>query len=162
MAQIISNSGVSAGSLYRFFPNKMAVAHALAERHREGIEPLQHQFAPASSIEEVLGMLDLVVDVTVHHQETTPGYQAIREVFSVNEPGPVHQARQDQIELFTGLVSDVASHLPEDDIRRMISYVATTIDVLTRDNPHPDDDQARRVVELKRLLRAYVRDTLEA
>lgn len=161
MAQIITQSGVSAGSLYRFFPNKLAVAHALAERHRENMQPQQEFFAPASTVDDVMEMLDLIVDITIINQERNPGYQAIREVISVAEPGPVRGAREDQITLFTLLLTDVAAHMPPDDTRRMIEYVGVLIDQLTRQNPHQQDDLPRRVEELKLLLRAYVRTVLE-
>ena len=47
IAQIIDRSGVSAGSLYRFFPDKRSIASALMARYREEMAELAVPLVPA-------------------------------------------------------------------------------------------------------------------
>jgi len=70
---IASRAGVSVGSLYQFFPDKHAVAEALArrsfERFSEGLGEL-----PTGSWQEVV---DRVIDTYVAFSRTEPGFQVL-------------------------------------------------------------------------------------
>jgi AcrR family transcriptional regulator len=70
---IAARAGVSVGSLYQFFPDKTAVAEALARRSFERFSTHLSAVA-AGSWEEVV---DQVIDTYVAFSRTEPGFQVL-------------------------------------------------------------------------------------
>lgn len=160
ISQIIEQSGVSAGSLYRFFPDKMSIAAALVERHREGINGLGGELMRAKTIDEVLVLIDLAVDFSASHRAANPGYRALTVVFPATDPeSPLAQMREDQVNLFVELVADVASHIPAEERRRVVSYMAIILDAVLNAQ-EVEEDPAARAAEAKLVLRRYVGEML--
>ena len=75
---ICAQAGVSPGTLYQFFPNKQAIAEALAARYLERL-PETHRvaFDVASAHGPLAGLISHVVDpfITLHRQG--PGLEAL-------------------------------------------------------------------------------------
>jgi len=156
ISQIIDRSGVSAGSLYRFFPDKMSVAHALIERYRGGIGGMAGVLVRAETVEEVLNLIDATVDLSAKYRAENPGYRALSEVFPASDPAsPLYEMRQEQVELFVELVADVASHISKKQRHRIISYMAVIMDAVLKAEDVESDSEAR-ATETKQVLRRYV------
>ncbi len=74
MSAIARQSGMSLASLYRYFPNKAAIVHALAERHVEKMEAALRDRLPELSLTEAVGVL---IDYFYEFYQTEPAYTAI-------------------------------------------------------------------------------------
>jgi AcrR family transcriptional regulator len=75
---IAAHAGMSPGSLYQFFPNKEAIAEALAERYAHEMEDA-HAAAldPALATLPVDEMVDRIVDPMVEMSLVNPGAKAL-------------------------------------------------------------------------------------
>ncbi|MGD1897281.1 MAG: TetR family transcriptional regulator [Phormidesmis sp.] len=51
---IAQQANTAVGTLYRFFPNKLAIFHALEKRHRQGVEDIQAQLMSPEVIHQPL------------------------------------------------------------------------------------------------------------
>jgi len=62
--EIATRAGVSAGSMYQYFPNKAAIIHALAEHYIEYVHNLIRAGVetPPSNLEECVELLNLLLD----------------------------------------------------------------------------------------------------
>ena len=74
MSAIARQSGMSLASLYRYFPNKAAIVHAIAERHVEKMESALREKLPQLSIHDAV---DVLIDQFYDFYRTEPAYSAI-------------------------------------------------------------------------------------
>lgn len=74
MSAIARQSGMSLASLYRYFPNKIAIVHAIAERHVEKMESALREKLPQLSIHDAV---DVLIDQFYDFYRTEPAYSAI-------------------------------------------------------------------------------------
>jgi AcrR family transcriptional regulator len=158
MSAIARQSGMSLASLYRYFPNKAAIVHAIAEQHVEKMErALRERLQQLGLIDAV----DVLIDEFYRFYRTEPAYSAI---WSGVEAMP--ELRDlDLRELYSN-ARDLDARLKEQcpqipDDRRwtaslLLPRAAGTILRLAVTLP---EDQARQLVEeLKCMARAYVRE----
>ncbi|PHQ27537.1 TetR family transcriptional regulator [Marinobacter guineae] len=158
MSAIARQSGMSLASLYRYFPNKAAIVHAIAEQHVEKMErALRERLQQLGLIDAV----DVLIDEFYRFYRTEPAYSAI---WSGVEAMP--ELRDlDLRELYSN-ARDLDARLKEEcpqipDDRRwtaslLLPRSAGTILRLAVTLP---EDQARQLVEeLKCMARAYVRE----
>ncbi len=158
MSAIARQSGMSLASLYRYFPNKAAIVHAIAEQHVEKMErALRERLQQLGLIDAV----DVLIDEFYKFYRTEPAYSAI---WSGVEAMP--ELRDlDLRELYSN-AKDLDARLKEQcpqipDDRRwtaslLLPRAAGTILRLAVTLP---EDQARQLVEeLKCMARAYVRE----
>jgi len=156
MAQIIELSGVRAGSIYRFFPDKTAIAAGVVERHRMAMAPLAASLRPARTLEDVIALIDIIVDMAADHRMENAGFRAIVEAFGVLDRRlPLHDIRVEQVDLVSSLVFDFAPHISQAEHRRVVSYMSELVDGVLKAH-HLEDDYEGRKRELKRILRAYL------
>jgi len=75
---IAARAGVSPGTLYQFFPNKEAMAEALAHRYAAALGAL-HESAlrPGAEDGTLEAMLDRIVDPLLRFHRGAPGFEAI-------------------------------------------------------------------------------------
>ena len=158
IAQIIDRSGVSAGSLYRFFPDKRSIASALMARYREEMAELAVPLVPAESLEELFGLVDVVVDLTADHQTKNPGFRALATVSSAADPASaLYEIRSAQIALMVHLGSNLTDVVDPDDLRHSITYMIVMLSTLVASD-EIRASQPERIAEIKRILRAYLAD----
>nr|WP_036129567.1 TetR/AcrR family transcriptional regulator [Marinobacter nitratireducens] len=74
MSAIARESGMSLASLYRYFPNKAAVVHAIAELHVERMETALRERLPEL---DVIEAVDVLLDQFYEFYRTEPAYSAI-------------------------------------------------------------------------------------
>jgi len=74
MSAIARRSGMSLASLYRYFPNKAAVVHAIAELHVEKMEKALRQRLPELALTDAV---DVLIDQFYEFYRTEPAYSAI-------------------------------------------------------------------------------------
>jgi AcrR family transcriptional regulator len=74
---IAARAGVPIGSLYQFFPNKEAIAEALADRFAQRLRETQAVFGPEIDYLPLDELIDHVVDPLVTFHVAHPGFQAL-------------------------------------------------------------------------------------
>ncbi len=74
MSAIARQSGMSLASLYRYFPNKPAIVHALAEGHVQKMEEALREKLPELTLSEAV---DVLIDQFYDFYRTEPAYSAI-------------------------------------------------------------------------------------
>lgn len=74
---IAARAGMSPGSLYQFFPNKDAIAEALADRFAERLRLTQAIFGPEIETLPLDALIDHVIDPLVAFHVGHPGFQAL-------------------------------------------------------------------------------------
>ena len=74
---IAARAGTSPGSLYRFFPNKDAIAEALADRFAQRLGDTQAIFGPEIEYLPLDELVDHVIDPLVAFHLAHPGFQAL-------------------------------------------------------------------------------------
>ncbi|AOY90141.1 TetR family transcriptional regulator [Marinobacter salinus] len=74
MSAIAREAGMSLASLYRYFPNKAAIVHAIAELHVEKMETALRERLPELSLMDAVGEL---IDQFYEFYRNEPAYSAI-------------------------------------------------------------------------------------
>ena len=74
---IAARAGISPGSLYQFFPNKDAMAEALADRFVERLRQTQAIFGPEIEYLPLDELIDHVIDPLVAFHVAHQGFQAL-------------------------------------------------------------------------------------
>ncbi|PSF04928.1 TetR/AcrR family transcriptional regulator [Marinobacter fuscus] len=74
MSAIARASEMSLASLYRYFPNKAAIVHAIAEEHVEKMEAALRARLPEVSLTEAV---DVLIDLFYDFYRSEPAYSAI-------------------------------------------------------------------------------------
>lgn len=74
---IAARAGMSPGSLYQFFPNKDAIAEALADRFVERLRDTQAIFGPEIEYLPLDELIDHVIDPLVAFHTSHPGFEAL-------------------------------------------------------------------------------------
>jgi len=160
MSELIAHSGVRSGSLYRFFPDKISIAEALIERHRQRLGPIDKLLPTVSTPGELLTLADAVVAFIADHQRSNPGFRAVADIYTASEPGSaIYEIRQSQINAVLNATAFLDDQIDEIERRRMIMYVAEIINALLR-NPPVDEDPGRQLAEIQRVVRGYIRQVL--
>ena len=125
MDAVADKAGTSVGSLYQFFPNKLAVFEALAvrclERARELLDALFATFAS----KPVADMLDLVIEGIARLREADPAFRALLvnyQLYGVFEKADVVLTRY-----VIGRVEAILKTRAPDLDRSRREVVATTI-----------------------------------
>ena len=74
---IAARAGVPIGSVYQFFPNKEAIAEALADRFAQRLRQTQAVFGPEIDYLPLDELIDHVIDPLVAFHVAHPGFQAL-------------------------------------------------------------------------------------
>ncbi|HLV77498.1 MAG TPA: TetR/AcrR family transcriptional regulator [Marinobacter sp.] len=74
MSAIARQAGISLASLYRYFPNKAAVVHAVAEGHVDKMERALRERLPELSLDDAI---EVLIDQFYTFYRTEPAYSAI-------------------------------------------------------------------------------------
>src|ERR1051326_2513307 len=74
---IAARAGIPIGSVYQFFPNKEAIAEALADRFVQRLRETQALFGPEIEYLPLDALIDHVIDPLVAFHVAHPGFQAL-------------------------------------------------------------------------------------
>lgn len=166
MEAIAERAETSVGSVYQFFPNKLAVFHGVADRCHTAVRTAYTALvglAPAETIDrgsrDIDALIDAVVDGFYALLRSDPAYRAVWTNTQL-----YGELMEDDLALEREIVSGTmvvlagfAPEMPEarrDAVARLfVQTVSAGLFLVLRD---PDNPTNREVVaELKRMLRAY-------
>ncbi|TDC54275.1 TetR/AcrR family transcriptional regulator [Actinomadura sp. KC345] len=160
--RIAAAAGISPGSLYQFFPNKEAIAEALADRfstqmggaHRTAFEAADLGAVPLAEL------IDRVVDPLLAFNIANPGFKALfaRPDMPAGLTAAVRPIQDALLGRVEGILAARAPGLAEDHRTRgarvLIQVFKALVPLVTEAEPGADRDAL--VAELKRVLAAYI------
>lgn len=77
-AMVAERAGASIGTVYRYFPDRIAVVDALAVRSRQRLVDRVGATIEASAIDDWRDGVDVVIDAAVEMYRSEPGFRSIR------------------------------------------------------------------------------------
>ncbi|RSN40429.1 TetR/AcrR family transcriptional regulator [Actinomadura sp. WAC 06369] len=165
--RIAAAAGISPGSLYQFFPNKEAIARALADRfaagmggaHRSAFEAADPAAVPLAEL------IDGIVDPLMAFNLANPGFKALfaRPDMPAELSAATRPIQDAVLGRVAGILAARAPGLPEDDRTRgarVLIQVFKALVPLVAEAASQDERDAL-MAELKRVLAGYM-TTLEA
>ncbi|WP_336054202.1 TetR/AcrR family transcriptional regulator [Streptomyces sp. CA2R101] len=161
---VACRAGVPIGSVYRFFPNKRAMAEALARRNLDAYADriTARLTAPAGRPLQWRHAMDVVVDEYLAMKRTMPGFALVE--FTVPAPHASRQANDEVADrLRTLLAGPLGLDTADERLRTAFLVAVETADALLQlaFRTDPAGDPAI-VTETKELLRAYLARYLDA
>ncbi|GGU95004.1 TetR family transcriptional regulator [Streptomyces albospinus] len=154
---VAGRAGVPIGSVYRFFPNKRAMAEALAQRNLDAYaDRITTRLTGPGQPPGWRGAMDVVVDEYLAMKRTVPGFALVE--FTVPAPRETRQANYEVADRLMGLLAGPLGLEPADERLRTAFLVGVeTADALLQlaFRTDPGGDPAI-VAETKELLRAYL------
>ncbi|MGW0507315.1 TetR family transcriptional regulator [Micromonospora sp. NPDC003241] len=158
---IATAAGISPGSLYQFFPNKEAIAQALADRFVSRMrEAHQGAFEGADfATMDLDGLLDRVVDPILAFNLDNPGFKALfarpdMPAGLTQAAAPIQAALLGRVEaVLAARVPDLAA---QDRIRAARTLVQVFKGMLPIVVTAPEGEREIEVRELKKVLRGYL------
>ena len=157
---IAARAGLSVGALYRFFPDKEAIADALARRYLADLMPAYAAtvagVAPGS---DLAGVVTTLVRQAAELHLAHPGYYRLTEELPPEQgDSPAHQVREQIVDLFAGALRSAGVGEPEAEVRRVVALSVETVRHALVRAPVDPAGRERAVDELARMVAAYVRD----
>ncbi|MBE1531970.1 TetR/AcrR family transcriptional regulator [Actinomadura algeriensis] len=160
--KIAAAAGISPGSLYQFFPNKEAIAEALADRFTAQMGGAHRTAFTAGDLaaEPLADLIDRIVDPLLAFNIANPGFKAL--FARADMPSgltaasrPIQDALLGRVE---GILAARAPGLTADDRTRgarvLIQVFKALVPLVTEADP--GDERDTMVAELKRVLSAYM------
>ncbi|HLZ22461.1 MAG TPA: TetR/AcrR family transcriptional regulator [Ktedonobacterales bacterium] len=158
---IAARAGMSPGSLYQFFPNKEAIAEALAARYIDQLQLAQETaFGPDLAQMPLDALFDRIVDPFVSFNLANPGFQVL-----FNDSGvPVRVAKATQ-QIHDAVVKRVeamiAARAPTLPAGQRFQSALVSVQLFRALLPlilsaASADERALVIVELKKVLRGYL------
>jgi len=158
-SRIATEAGVSIGGLYRFFPDKQVIVDAIAVRAVEEFRASLERRLEATGPMNPLQFMDFVIDAYVAFLDTRPDFRAIafgRHISATTRESQV-SAEVGPAALVKGFIASLG--IPEDsDLDLKIRIATETGDRLIAFaySQPPGEPRSRVIVEMKRLLAAYL------
>jgi AcrR family transcriptional regulator len=162
---IAARAGVSPGTLYQFFPNKDALAEALAARFGERLRATQAEiFTPELATLPLDEMIDRVVDPLVAFYLAHPGFLAL---FAGSDLSPrlaavTQEFHRGVVERAERILAARAPALPRDQLERSarvsVQLVRALLPLVAAADPA---ERAAMVDELKAVQRGYLAPILD-
>ncbi len=156
---IAAHAGVSPGSLYQFFPNKEAIAHAYAAAATTQLHQVYDAvLAPEVTALPLQDFLDTFVDALITFNRAFPGYLALSVASTIS--APLALALADLRHAISGRIDELLAALwpqstPEERrIRGLVSY-RIFIALLPLALEGDGVDQQTIVQEMKAVLYRY-------
>lgn len=156
---IAAEAGVSVGSLYHFFPDKMAIGRALGELYHDDmsamLEPLVAEVSDVSKFATFAseGLRGAALVVARH-----PGYlRVVDETDSRVPDSPLFQLRDQLRRLLHQVAPSIGlDHLTDADLELMSEFVIDVCAVMLRRLPTDEPERTRVLSELELLFTSYV------
>lgn len=155
---VAGRAGVPIGSVYRFFPNKRAMAESLARRNLDAYTDriTARLTAPAGRPLQWRHAMDVVVDEYLAMKRTMPGFALVE--FTVPAPHAFRQANYEVADRLRALLAGpLGLDTADERLRTAFLVGVETADALLQlaFRTDPAGDPAI-VTETKELLRAYL------
>jgi AcrR family transcriptional regulator len=157
---IAARAGMSPGSLYQFFPNKDAIAEALAARFAERLLATREEaFTPEIAVLPLDAMIDRVVDPLVTFYLAHPGFLAL---FAGSDASPrlaavTRDFHEAVVERAERILMVRAPNLPPDKLRRVarvsVQIVRAALPLIASVDPA---ERSAMIDELKAAQRGYL------
>ncbi len=158
---IAGRAGVSIGSLYRYFPDKDAILHALAARYLEPSRAFYDQiFAGDLDGLPLPALVDRLVDPFLDFCASQPAYRHI--LLGAEGSADIGAAAvaldQEFFDRIANLFCRIAPGLDEQRGRLVATVCAATVKALVSlvECPHCPEPRDEVVAEVKRMLLAYL------
>lgn len=166
VAAIAARAAISPGSLYQFFPNKEAIARALAERYAAKVRAIHETtLAGDAAMGPLAAALDRVIDPIIAFNRAHPAFTALAGGAHVSPQlaDVFDDLHAEVIRLLDGFVAARAPRLDPERRRRSATVslrIALALLPLTLD---PDAGRGDTMVdEMKAALRGYMMSVLGA
>lgn len=157
---IAARAGASPGTLYQFFPNKEAIAEALAQRYVEQLS-LAHDsgFPPELATLPLAEVLDRILDPLIAFNLANPGFRAL--ISDPGAPANVSTSKQPISEVMAArieaLIATREPDLEPADRRRCAQFAMTIFGSLMPLVMRAEGaDRAVAISEVKQVLMAYL------
>ncbi len=164
VAAIAARAEISPGSLYQFFPNKEAIARALAERYAGEVRAIHERtLAGDDATAPLPAALDRVIDPIVAFNRVHPAFAALAggAHASPQLAGVFDDLHEEVILLLDGFVAARAPRLASDRRRQSATVSLRIALALLPLTLHPDAGRADAMVEeMKAALGGYLASVL--
>jgi AcrR family transcriptional regulator len=157
---IAARAGVSPGSLYQFFPNKEAIAYALAQRYKDELHTeWDTAFSPEIVTLPLNQIVDLLIDSLLNFNRARPSFSVLffGEGISPQLASMGHELHDGMIARFTLLIEARNPTVPPDH-RELVANVMMKIykafvPGLADSNP---EYALQMIGEMKAVMRGYL------
>ncbi len=159
-AAIAETAGIPIGSVYQYFPNKLAVLAQLARRVMEKVD-----LATASLIAEDFGILpwdqaiDRAVDATIEGYAQQPGYvQLLLSIRPTPEFREITDESNDRVAAMMAVHPALQAVIPSDRVELVTRAAIKAVNALQDWALSTDDPKlaAQIIDEMKTLLKGYL------
>jgi AcrR family transcriptional regulator len=159
-AAIAEKAGVPIGSVYQYFPNKLAVLAELARRVMEEVD-----LKTASLIAEDFGVLpwdqaiDRAIDATIEGFATQPGYlQLLLSIRPTPEFRAITDESNERVAAMLAFHPALQKLIPADRIQLVTQAAIQAANALQDWALSEDDPELRNriIIEMKTLLKGYL------
>jgi AcrR family transcriptional regulator len=157
---IAAKAGISPGSLYQFFPNKEAIANALAQHYTQQLHALwDNSFTPELIALPLDRLVDVLVDSMLTFDKERPGFSTLffGEDTSPQLAAMGHELHDGIIERFARLVGARNPKLPPKQqtlVANVMMRLYKAFIPIMVDSGNGDDQQV--ITEMKIVLRGYL------
>jgi len=165
-AAIAEKAGVPIGSVYQYFPNKLAVLAQLARRVMESVD-----LRTASLIAEEFGVLpwdqaiDRAIDVTMQGYAEQPGYvQLLLSIRPTPEFGAITDESNERVASLLALHPALQSVIPPERIQLVTRSAIRAVNSLQDWALAAEDSETANEIigEMKTLLKGYLAVYMDA
>lgn len=161
MSALARAAGMSLASLYRYFPNKTAIIHAIARQHVVRLDAVLREHLQELDLEKGL---DDLIDVYARFYRHEPGY---KEIWSGVESMPeLQELDRQELDMNASEVFRHSAHMMP-DVPRERRWIAslmvprTCASLLRLASTLPEEEAEPLVQELKQMVRAYLRELIQ-
>jgi AcrR family transcriptional regulator len=161
---IAARAGISPGSLYQFFPNKVAIGNALAERYMDDFLALWKRLATPEAVAlPIPALVDYMIDPLNAFTRGKLGFQV---VFASSDVSPRVAVLGEEmhfgvIKILGDWIAARAPHLPPDQCNLMAEVIVRIYKSFMPALLDPDLERGERLMdEMKAVLRSYLSATL--
>jgi AcrR family transcriptional regulator len=158
---IAERAGVSIGSLYRYFPDKDAILHALSRRHYEQVQALFDEVFTKDAVYLPLPvLLDRLIDPFIELHIACPAYKhmLLGSDISADIAAASEELGQEITERIAGILQLTAPNMDEQQAHLIATVCKAQVKALiTLITPAGDKEfRSQITAEVKRMLFAYL------
>lgn len=157
---IAARAGISPGSLYQFFPNKEAIADALAQRYKDELHTeWDKSFSPEVAAIPLKALVDVLVNSLLTFNEARPGFSVLffGEDISPELAAMGTELHDGMIARFSHMIGGRASHVPQDQRELIAEVIMKIYKAFIPGMVAAEADYRQRLLgEMKAVMRGYL------